>query len=116
MAKNFSGGVESLFAHHVKNAVEEHSADVEQEGEKRQVTTSNKTANPTFMKPKTIAVVSPKKADSAPVTYANRTYSISRKIINAIADYSYHNKVDKNSIVNDALKEFLGEYYDNAEE
>lgn len=49
------------------------------------------------------------------LVFINRTYSISRKIVNAITDYAYHNKVDKNTIVNTALKEFLGNYYDEAE-
>ncbi len=56
-----------------------------------------------------------KEEPEEPQVYINRTYSISRKIVNAITDYAYHNKVDKNTIVNTALKEFLGEYYDNAE-
>ena len=56
-----------------------------------------------------------KEESEEPQIYINRTYSLSRKIVNAITDYAYHNKVDKNTIVNTALKEFLGEYYDNAE-
>jgi hypothetical protein len=140
--KNFSTGVENLFEHHAKN-VESEPLEVVDKKEKAvedtrtppetpvqaskpvavesNTTPAKETAKP--MKKRTTPV---KKAETVkqieyvareevPETFINRTYSISRQVINAITDYSYHNKTDKNSIVNAALKAYLGEYYDNAE-
>lgn len=53
--------------------------------------------------------------EEVPEVFVNRTYSFSRKVINAIEDYSYKNKINKSNIVNEALKQYLGEFYENAE-
>lgn len=140
--KNFSTGVENLFEHHARNAETEPfeyntpEAKVIEAAEKapeapaqvsEQTAAETKTASvKETAKPTKRRTAPVKKAETvnqieyvtkveAPEVFVNRTYSISRKVINAITDYSYHNKMDKNSIVNAALKQYLGEFYKNAE-
>lgn len=139
--KNFSTGVENLFEHHATNAETEFVEAIAKETKtsgaagkspeapaqasdsvsaETKTTTAKETAKPA--KRRTTPV---KKAEvvkqieyvvkEEPEVFVNRTYSMSRKVINAITDYSYHNKMDKSSIVNAALKAYLGEYYENAE-
>lgn len=139
--KNFSTGVENLFEHHARNAetepLEDNTPEAKViEAEEKAPEAPAQASEPAAANNKTLSVketAKPTKRRAAPIkkaetvkqieyvakedpeVFINRTYSISKKVINAITDYSYHNKMDKNSIVNTALKTFLGEFYENAD-
>jgi hypothetical protein len=139
--KDFSTGVDNLFDQHIQkddkssqkdsNVISEDttkssgtseisdnpprdSQDDKKVKTSSQLKNTSKKRSEATTKKQTKQVMKEKTKDE-PEVFINRTYSISKRIVNAITDYSYHNKMDKNSIVNSALKEFLGEYFENAE-